>query len=100
MPFYKACVLFYPYGGMNTVRRILNVQAPVMLNIVQYDASVSLEDVNALRDDFIESGKHVRIRYFKEAKPFFFNPEHEYYHKKNMEAAWKFLVDYLRSSLK
>lgn len=98
MPFYKSCVLFYPSRGRIDLERMLQVQCPMQLHVPQYGSGVTLQDVTALKEAFIDAGRIVRVRYYKEASPFFFNPEHSDYHKKNTEIGWNEMLEYLKTN--
>lgn len=95
-PFYKGAMLFYPTGGDATIRRLLVAQCPVTLGIAQFDTDCALADVNELRELFIERGKNLDVNFYKDAKRFFFNPDHPDYHKQNTQTAWNQLNMFFR----
>jgi dienelactone hydrolase len=96
-PFFKGAALFYPTGGAVTLRRLLEANCEPQLHIAQFDPDCTLADVNALREGFMEDGKKLQVSYYKDAKRFFFNPEHPDYHKSNTQEAWKQINSFFRS---
>ncbi len=95
-PFYKGAVLFYPAGGIATIRRMLDAQCPVQVHVAQYDAECSLGDVNDAREEFMEKGRRLQVVFYKEAKRFFFSPRHPDFHKSNTQTAWNTINKFLR----
>ncbi len=95
-PFYKGAMLFYPAGGAKVLHRLLDAQCPLQLCVAQFDPECSLADVNTLRERFMEQKKNLRVYYFKEARRFFFNPQHSDYHKRNTQTAWNQLNKFFR----
>ncbi|MBE0643155.1 MAG: dienelactone hydrolase family protein [Bacteroidetes bacterium] len=95
-PFYKGAVLFYPTGGAPVLRRLLDAQCPLLLNVAQFDPDCSLADVNSLRELCMEQGKKLHVYYYKEAKRFFFDPQHPDYHKGNTKTAWNQINKFFR----
>lgn len=96
-PFYKGAALFYPTGGLGALRRLLDAQCPMQLHVAQYDADCTLDDVEELRDVFVETGRRLHVFFYKDAKRFFFNPQHPDYHKANTQTAWNNIHKYLRT---
>lgn len=95
-PFYEAAALFYPTGGLGALRRLVDAQCPMQLHVAQYDADCTLEDVDELRDVFVEKGRRLHVFFYKDAKRFFFNPSHSDFHKANTQTAWNHIHKYFR----
>ncbi len=96
-PFYKGAVLFYPTGGAAALRRLLDAQCRFLLNTAQFDPDCSLSDVNAMRELCMERGKRMHVFYYKEARRFFFNPQHPDHHKVNTNTAWNQINKFFRN---
>jgi dienelactone hydrolase len=47
----------------------------------------------------MEAGKQLHVFYYKEAHRFFFNPEHEHYHRENTQRAWNQVLKQFRSTM-
>jgi dienelactone hydrolase len=97
VPFFKACALFYPAGGDGTLATLPRVQAPVQLHLPQYAAGWSPDA--PWREACVEAGRRVTLRLYKESRPFFFNPEHEWFDAKATQDAWNTLLQFLKHSL-
>lgn len=95
-PFYKGAALFYPTGGLTALRRLLDAQCRFQLHVAQFDPACSITEVNELREIFIEQKKRLHVFYYKEARRFFFNPEHPDYHKNNTQKAWNQINKFFR----
>jgi dienelactone hydrolase len=95
-PFYKGAMLFYPIGGVAALHRLLDAQCPLLLSVAQFDPECSIADVNSLREFFVDQGKILHVYYFKDARRFFFNPEHPDFHKRNTQTAWNQLNKFFR----
>ncbi|MFZ1728850.1 MAG: dienelactone hydrolase family protein [Bacteroidota bacterium] len=95
-PFYKGAMLFYPTGGAAALHRLLDAKCPLLLRVAQFDPECSLADVNSLRELFMDRGQNLHVYYFKDAKRFFFNPQHPDYHKRNTQTAWNQINKFFR----
>lgn len=96
-PFYKGAALFYPAGGIATIRRLLDAQCALQVHVPQFDAECSLADVNNMREEFMERGRRMQVYFYKEAKRFFFSPRHPDFHKSNTQTAWNTINQFFRS---
>ena len=99
-PFFQSAALLYPAGGLPVLERLLQAQTVLQLHVAQFDPECSLENVKKLRTQFIEAGRRLHVFYYKEAHRFFFNPEHERYHRKNTQTAWNKIMSLYRSTLR
>ncbi len=95
-PFYKGAILFYPTGGVPVLKRLLDAQCRFLLNTAQFDPDCSLVDVNTVRELCMEQGKMMHVFYYKQAKRFFFNPQHPDHHKVNTNTAWNQINKFFR----
>ncbi len=98
-PFFRSAALFYPAGGMPELAKLLSAKAALQLHVAQFDPRCTMEDVNQLREKFMEARKRLHVFYYKDAHRFFFNPQHEDYHRKNTQAAWSRLNEYFHRTL-
>lgn len=99
LPFFKACVLFYPSGGTATLTRLPLAVTPILLCIAYEDVECSIADVAAVREIFIDEARKLEVHHYKDTKRFFFNPDHEHYHVPAMKIAWKDLVRFFNQRL-
>lgn len=95
-PFYRGAVLFYPAGGLPALQRLLDAQCRIQLHVAQFDPDCTLAEVNELRETFIERGRRLHVFYYKDARRFFFNPQHPDYHKANTQKAWNQINKFFR----
>ncbi|MDT8322892.1 MAG: dienelactone hydrolase family protein [Bacteroidota bacterium] len=98
-PFFRSAALFYPAGGIEALAGMLEADAALQLHVAQFDPACTIADVNQLRERFMEARKNLHVFYYKEAHRFFFNPQHEHFHRRNTQAAWSRLNQYFRRTL-
>lgn len=99
-PFFESAALLYPAGSLPVLESLLDAQAVLQLHVAQFDPECTLDDVKKLRTQFIEAGRRLHVFYYKEAHRFFFNPEHERYHRKNTQTAWNKIMELYRATLR
>ncbi len=99
VPFFKACVMFYPSGGTATLARLPFSHTPMLLAVAGEDNECLLADASAIREVFIDQARVINITNYKGVKRFFFNPDHENYDVPAMKLAWKELIQFFNRKL-
>jgi dienelactone hydrolase len=100
LPLFSAGVLFYPAFPRRMALALPEIEAPLLLDIAEFDPDFTMADMNAIKESCIEKGRRVKAVFYKEAKRFFFNPRHEHSHKQNTQTAWNEMLAFFRNRLR
>jgi dienelactone hydrolase len=100
LPLFKAAVFFYPSSAEIMTVALLSMSIPAMLNVAEYDPEMNFAAIDEIKEDCIESGQSISVRYCKTVFAFFANPLHEKYNKKmtaeTLGASFDFLSRHVR----
>lgn len=100
LPLFASCCLFYPADAALIDRVLPRLGAPSALHIGEYDPEMTLARVNGIRERCIDNGLHLTVRFYKGARPFFFNPRHEHYSSVLTTDAWKAVFSFFSTTLR
>jgi dienelactone hydrolase len=100
VPLFTACCLVSPVAASVLQHALPRLGVPASVHIGEFDGELTLARINEIREDCIDNGQRLLVRFYKTGRPFFYHPRHAQYQRSLTTDAWKAIFEFFLSSLR